>query len=59
MSERESLLPAPGQVWESRDPRDEGRTVLVERVGAFVYVKGNRRSTIRLDNFRRLYRFVR
>jgi hypothetical protein len=45
------------QVWESRDPREPGRTVTVEEVNeSFAVVRSVRRSRLRVENLRRYYR---
>lgn len=48
-----------GQRWRSKDRRDNGRTVTVERVNeTFAYVRSVSRSRIRVENLRRLYELV-
>lgn len=49
----------PGQIWESRTRRDQGRQVTIEEVGPiFVIVRHIRRYRIRLNNLEQLYRLV-
>lgn len=48
-----------GQVWESRDHRDSGRTVTVEEIDpsrTFAWIRSVRLSRIRVENLQRYYR---
>ena len=50
------VRPEPGQVWVSRDPRDEGLRVTVLAVDeTHATIQRFRKTRVRLDRFRRDY----
>lgn len=50
------MTPEPGQVWRSRDPRDDGLLVtVVDVANGFVRIQRFRKTTVSLRRFHRDY----
>lgn len=56
MASNRGSIPQPGEVWRSRDPRDDGLLVtVIDVANGFVRIQRFRKTTVSLRRFHREY----